>query len=544
VPGDRRLPLPVWKPGLPDVRGPAHVLEEPFDPNDAVGDPVGVIDVGSNSGRVVVLRARAAGYLEVLADGRAPFRLASELDRSNGDRGRLSRSVIERAALALRDFRALAESTGARDVVAVATSAVREASNAADLVARAREVAGVEVSVIDGDLEARHAFAGAINELPVDHGMVMDMGGGSLEVTTFQDRHPERSWTLPLGALRLSDRFLRSDPPASREVEELRRHVASVLSDAKVPALEAAGRLVATGGSVRNLAKMDRHARTYPIPRLHGYVLTRGRLESMADRLASRRASRRGQISGLNADRVDSIVGGAFAALVTMLHVSAAEIWVSGQGLREGVALNALGVRPAPVEAVRRASVVATASRFATWDPARARRRARVALRLSAALDPDAGPKGRELLEHAATLLDVGRSLDYYRRFEHTSDVITNGDLAGFTHRRLAQLAAIVRFAGSGRPRMAEYRPLLTAADRPAVARAAAILELADEIDHRLPEDDDGAVEVDVGDRTVMLAAPLFDPWLQEYLGGRFSKVFRRRLRFRDPLAGSEPAPA
>ena len=519
------------------MRGRVLLLDESFTPPEPDGDPVAVVDVGSNSGRVVVLRARPAGYLEVLADSRAPFRLASDVD--GGDGGRLSETVIDRACRALRDFRALAESTGARSVVAVATSAVREASNADELVERARQVAGVDVSVIDGDREAEFAFAGAINELPVDHGMVMDIGGGSAELTLFRDREAQRSWTFPLGALRLSERFIRSDPPSSKDVNELRRHVAATLDDAGVPPLDPDGRLVGTGGSVRNLAKIDRHARTYPIPRLHGYVLTRPRLEDAGDRLASRRASRRGQVAGLNSDRVDSIVGGALAALGVMEHLEAAELWVSGQGLREGVALDALGVRPAPVEAVRRSSVAATASRFATWEPARAHRRARVALRLSAVLDPEAGAKGRELLEHAATLLDAGRSMDYYQRFEHTADVILNGDLAGFTHRRLAQLAAIVGFAGSGRPRIADYRPLLTSADRPAVARASTLLELADEVDHRLAPDDEGAVEIEERGRTVTVVVPVFDPWLQEHLARRFTNVFHRRLRFRDPGDGS-----
>lgn len=516
-----------------------HALhaEEPVTSADPASLPVAVIDVGSNSGRIVVLRPGLHGYLEVVADGRAPLRLATDLGAD--DEGRLSDETIERTALALRDFRALADGAGAGTIVAVATSAVREAANGADLVRRAGEVAGVVVSVIDGDREARFAFAGAVNELPVEDGIVMDIGGGSMELTRFRGREPVRSWTLPLGALRLSDRFLRGDPPSPKEIEELRRHVAEVLDDGGVPALEEDERLVATGGTVRNLAKIDRFTRTYPIPRLHGYVLTRRRVEDMAHMLGSRRASRRRQVAGLNDDRVDSIVGGAVAALGTMIRADASELWVSGQGLREGVALDALSVQPAPVESVRRASVAATAARFATWDPHRARRRALVALRLSARLDPEAGPRGRELLEHAATLLDAGRSIDYYRRFEHTADVITHGDLAGFTHRTLAHLAAIVRIAGDSRARTAEYRPLLSAADGPVVARAAAILELADEIEHRLPPGDDVAVEIEERGRTVVLAAPLFDPWLQDALARRFAKAFRRRLRFAEPRPGA-----
>ncbi len=494
---------------------------------------VAVVDVGSNSGRVVVLRAGAGAYLEVVADGRAPLRLGRDLSGGVA----FSDDAIERTARTLRDFRALADGAGADLLVAVATSAVREAGNADALIERVRRVAGVEVSVIDGDAEARFAFAGAINGMPVYHGLVMDIGGGSLELTRFRDREPLRSWTLPLGGLRLSDRFLRSDPPSGKEADALRAEVATTLADAGIAPLEDDERLIATGGTVRNLAKVDRHARTYPIPRLHGYVLTRRRVGDIADSLGSRRSSRRRQIAGLNADRADSIVGGALAALGAMEHVDASELWVSGQGLREGVALDALGVETPPVHAVRTASIAAMVSRFASWDPGRAERRARIALLLYTALDPDASPKWRERLEQAATLLDVGRSIDYYRRFEHTSDVITHGDLAGFTHRKLALLAAIVRFAGDDRVRIQQYRPLITPDDRPAVARAAAILELADEIEHRLPPGLADGFEAEERGRTVFLDVPLFDPWRRQELSERFARTYRRRLRFREPPA-------
>jgi exopolyphosphatase/guanosine-5'-triphosphate,3'-diphosphate pyrophosphatase len=331
-------------------------------------DVVAVIDVGSNSGRIVVLRAGPGAYLEVVADGRAPLRLTRDLERGMV----LSDEAIERTARTLRDFRALADGADAGRLVAIATSAVREASNADVLTERIREGAGIDVTVVDGDEEARLAFAGAVNGLPVYHGLVMDIGGGSLELTRFRHREPLASWTLPLGGLRLSDRFLQSDPPTDKEVDALREEVVTALEEAGIPPLGADERLVGTGGTVRNLAKIDRHARTYPIPRLHGYVLTRKRVAEAAEMLASRRASRRRQIAGLNADRADSIVGGALVAAGTMARADAAEVWVSGQGLREGVALAALGVGPLPVEVVRRASVAAVASRFTSWDAERA----------------------------------------------------------------------------------------------------------------------------------------------------------------------------
>jgi threonine dehydratase/exopolyphosphatase/pppGpp-phosphohydrolase len=502
-------------------------------------DLVAVVDIGSNSGRVVVLLAGPGAHLEVVADGRAPLRLARDL----GSGTRLSEEAIERTAMTLRDFKAVAEGGGTRRFVAVATSAIREAINGPDLVARVRHVAGVDLTVIDGDEEARLAFFGAINEMPVEHGVTMDLGGGSMELTHFRDRRPERSWTLPLGSLRLSDQFLLGDPPSSRDIERLQERIANTLADAGVPSLRDDERLIATGGTVRNLAKIDRESRPYPIPRVHGYVLGRKRMEELASMLASRKASRRRQVSGLNSDRVDSIVGGAYAVLGAMLHLEGSELSVSGQGLREGAALHALGLKASSIAEMRTTSIAAMAARFVTWDAARAARRARIAVAILSVLAPDAGPNWHERLEQAATLLDVGRSLDYYRRFEHTADVIAQGDLAGFSHRKLALLAAVVRFAGDSRARVGLYRPLLTAEDRSAVAGASAILELADEIEHRLPPGAPDTIEIEERGRTVFITSPIYDPSLRQSLSDRCWRACRRRIQFREPAGGTVPAP-
>src|SRR5204862_7745205 len=112
----------------------------------------------------------------------------------------------------------------------------------------------------------------------VENGWVLDVGGGSLEILRFRDRESIGSWTLPLGGLRLSDRFLKSDPPTREEVGRLRDHVTRTLVAAGIEPLAGGERVVGTGGTIRNLAKMDRRKRPYPIPRLHGYVLTTKRL--------------------------------------------------------------------------------------------------------------------------------------------------------------------------------------------------------------------------------------------------------------------------
>src|SRR5438093_10877789 len=272
-----------------------------------------VIDLGSNSGRVVVLDVDDHGSIEILADGRSPLRLARDVAPT----GRLSNDAIDRVLGALRDFEAIASGNRAVRTVAVATAAIREAANGDDLLTRIRAETGIEIRVIDGAEEARLGFLGAVYSLPVQHGTVTDIGGGSMELSRFRDRRLVGSFTLAVGALRMSDRYLASDPPAAGELEALAASVRRTLQEQDVPPLKADERLIGTGGTIRNLAKIDRSARAYPIPRLDGYVLGRKRVQDLVSVLSGRRLSRRQVMAGLNADRADSIVGGAVVAVTT-----------------------------------------------------------------------------------------------------------------------------------------------------------------------------------------------------------------------------------
>ncbi|MGZ4126183.1 MAG: Ppx/GppA phosphatase family protein, partial [Actinomycetota bacterium] len=291
-------------------------------------------------------------------------------------------------------------------------------------------------------------------------------------------------------------------------------------------------RLVGTGGTIRNLAKIDQTSTSYPIPRLHAYALQQERAREIGDVLASRTSSRRRLVPGLSRERADSIVGGTLAVLSLMEHVRASAVVVSSHGLREGLALDTLSIGNTPVEQVRDASVRALTSRFSTWDPRRADRRARIAEHLLRSLVPDADAKEHERLAQAATLLDIGRSVDYYRRFPHTADIITEADLDGFTHRKLALLSAVVRKAGDQGMKVARYRPLLGPDDAAPVAREATLLAFADEIERHLPPDHDGGVSCHVQAERLVIAAPVYDPWRRDALSERLRSSFGKLLEF------------
>jgi exopolyphosphatase/guanosine-5'-triphosphate,3'-diphosphate pyrophosphatase len=491
-------------------------------------EPVAVVDIGSNSGRVMVFRPEAGGHLHVLAGSRAALRLARDLDQT----GRIPQEALERAFEALRDFGAIAGGSGVRRIEAAGTSALRDAANGPPFIRKVKRELGITIRILSGLEEARFGFLGAVGGLPVDDGVFFDLGGGSLQVGRFRARRLVGALSVPLGSLRVSDAFLKSDPPSAREIRKLREHVRETLDEAGVKALAPGEKLVGTGGSLRNLAKVDQRASGYPIARLHGYELRRRRLHEIALLLASERQKKRAKVPGLNADRRDSVVGGALVIETLMETLGAEEVVVSGQGVREGLALSMARETLDATEAVRRRSLDALGARFVGWSQDRAARREAFAAALYAALErwPSAELEGA--LRQGARVLDIGRTVDFFDRHEHVADLVLATDLAGFSHRQVALLAAVVRQAGDEDERLARsLEPLVTRDDEDGIERAAVLLSLADEITERTPPGSRATLDCRVRGDQVAVAVKALPSWSVKGLGGRFEAAFGRGLK-------------
>ncbi len=492
---------------------------------DDMSPRLAVIDIGSNSGRVVIMEAGEDGALDIVDEMRAPLRLTSAMDTEN----RLSAKAFETVLAAVGDFLAVAHGQGVRDVRAVGTFAMREAQNGRVLAQLVRDRFGVAVEVIDGATEARYGFAGAVYGIDATHGLCVDIGGGSLQITRFDDRRPDRLWTFPFGALRLTAGFLATDPPRNAELAALRDHVRDALREAGVPALAEGEVLVGTGGTIRNLAKVDMRSRTYPIRRLHGYELGRAGLRQSLEALSSMPASERGAVPGLTSNRTDSIVAGAAALDAVMAVTGAGSITVAGQGLREGVIRGAAQDRLPPATVVRGSSIRGLGRRFSRWSAPRARRRARTALALLDALAPDAEPALREAVGHAAQVIDVGATIDVYNRHERSAEVVLGSDLQGFSHRLLVLVAAVLRLAERPGTSLKGYRPILDEVTLPLEA-AGTVLALADEIERRWPDGDGGEVGVTAADGVLHVVAPVSSWWRPDDIAARVRASFGQDL--------------
>jgi exopolyphosphatase/guanosine-5'-triphosphate,3'-diphosphate pyrophosphatase len=296
--------------------------------------------------------------------------------------------------------------------------------------------------------------------------------------------------------------------------------------------------LIGTGGTIRNLGKIDTRLLGYPITRLHGYILTTGRTRELSALLCRRRGNSRAALPGLNAARADSIIGGSFLAEVVMERVSAGRMLVAGHGLREGLILEALRMELPEPGAVRASAVQALVSRFTSWDERRAARRKAIVETLASALLPPDDRFQREMLLHAAVILDVGRNVEYFRRHEHAAMILRSAGLDGFGHREILYLSVLMEVAEHFEWKERSFKPLLRNSDLVDITRSAVLLSLGDVIEHRIPASRVPHLRCRLAGTSVVLGEPALAAWDPGNIADVFVRSFGRKLR----VSGAAPS--
>lgn len=291
------------------------------------------IDVGTNT-LLGLIATRDHGSIRAIDDLGHVTRLGAGLEAA----GRLSPEGIDRAIGALASIVARARALGADRIAAVGTSAVRDASNRGELVARARTELGVEIEVIDGTREAALTFAGARARDPSCEHTVIDVGGGSTEIARGRARRLERSWSLDIGSVRLFERHLASDPPAPAERAALLEDVDHALDRSGA---EPGPTLIALAGTACTIAAVARSV-AFDARICHGTVLAQAELRQVADRLASMPIAARRALPAVPAGREDVIAAGALLLARIAERANARTIEISDGGVRWGLALELL----------------------------------------------------------------------------------------------------------------------------------------------------------------------------------------------------------
>jgi exopolyphosphatase/guanosine-5'-triphosphate,3'-diphosphate pyrophosphatase len=435
-----------------------------------------VIDVGSNSVRLVAYRL----------DGRAmtPFfneKVMAGLGRNLRVTGSLSVEGVETALRALSRFRSLIEGLGVRHVFAVATAAVRDASDGPAFAERVRQETGVALRVIDGAEEARLSALGVLAGAPDAKGVVGDLGGSSLELIEVKPAGPGRGETWPLGPFSLMD------AEDGFDAERVTRIADRTLSKSKVLArAQRRGDFYAVGGAWRALGRMDQALRNHPLGVLHHHEMTRLDMLRVAD--VVRRQSRRSleRLESAVARRADSLPYGAIVLERVMALGAFERVILSSYGLREGLLFESLNA-----EFKAQNPLVSGAEAFGAGTP-RARAFGRVLgawVESALAGQPPVFSALRDpiLRAAAARLADLGGALHPDHRGEIMFDLVLRAPFAGISHPERAFLAAAMhhrhtRAAPAGEP---AYDRLLTDEQRVAAALLGAVLRLGADLSGR-----------------------------------------------------------
>ncbi|MBI2719158.1 MAG: exopolyphosphatase [Rhizobiales bacterium] len=398
--------------------------------------PIAVVDIGSNSVRLVVYDGLRRSPTPVFNE-----KILCGLGRGVAISGKLNQEGIGRALAALRRFRTLARQIGARQVFAVATAAAREASNGEEFIDQAEEALGVNIDVLSGKEEARYAALGVCAGIPGADGLAGDLGGGSLELIDIADGKMRDGVTLPIGPLRLIDM-------AGGSIGKARKIVDDYFE--KSPILERLkGRtFYAVGGTWRNLAKLHMAQSHYPLRVLHCYSMSRQQAMGVADVLAGLSANSIRNIRQVSRSRSDTMPFGALVLARLLEHSRPKAVEVSVFGVREGLLYSKLPGRKRDSDALL----------SSCWDFARRYARSpEHELELCDWTDQIFGREGfketpdQQRLRYAACLLaDIGWRAHPDYRAERSLGMISQAAFVGVDHPGRVFLALTVFFRYEG----------------------------------------------------------------------------------------------
>lgn len=302
---------------------------------------LGVLDVGSNTVHLLVVDAHRGGHPTPMSSTKAPLRLAESID----DSGNLTRKGSERLIETIDEFAKIARSSGCEDLMAFATSAVRDATNSDEVLARVRAKTGVDLQVLSGVNESRLTFLAVRRWYGWSAGRIIDLdiGGGSLEMSSGVDEAPDVALSLPLGAGRLTREWLTKDPPGRRRVAMLRDWLDSELAEPAKAIIDAgeADLAVATSKTFRSLARLTGAAPSTAGPRVQR-VLTANGLRQLIAFISRMTSADRADLEGVSVERAPQIVAGALVAEASMRALCLDSVQICPWALREGIILRRL----------------------------------------------------------------------------------------------------------------------------------------------------------------------------------------------------------
>jgi exopolyphosphatase / guanosine-5'-triphosphate,3'-diphosphate pyrophosphatase len=500
---------------------------------------IAAIDIGTNSVHMIVVQIRADLSFEVIDREKEMVRLGA----GGLDGKALTPEAMHAALQVLSKFRRLAESHGVEEVIAVATSATRESENGGEFLQTIVDQTGIRPRVISGTEEARHIHSAAVYGVggPGDVAVVIDIGGGSVEVTRGAGAAMELGRSFKLGVIRLTERFVKSDPLEPKDERKLVRHIENDVGKyLDQIARKGFDRVIGTSGTILSLgsvvaASEGRSADTS----LRNRRISAKQVRRLRKEIVTQSIEKRMRMPGLEPRRADLVVAGAILVDEILRRLDATDITLCDLSLREGLVLDYIAQHRKQIAQadrypdIRRRSIFELAERCNYW-PEHSQQVARLAIALFDQTRAIHGltDREREWLEYAAVLHDIGVHISYERHHKHSHYLIKNGDLRGFEPEEIDVIALVAKYHRQSTPKRSHAGfGELARRSRRIVRTLAAILRLAESLDRSHGQTITGLELHDRGDDDLLQVRTTGDAELELWSATRHAAPFERLTR-------------
>lgn len=452
-------------------------------------EKIAIIDLGSNNARLVVVNILEGGYFVVLDELKESVRLGQDMERD----GFLKPARVAQTIKTLKMFRRLCDAYNVEKIIAVGTAAVRRAKNQKSFLDEVQATCGIKIKVLSAEEEARYVYQGVINSMDIPKGLILEIGGGSTKIIYYNRRNIIAYETLPFGAVTLTDLFAVDGMKPEDQAVKIEEFFTEQLS--KLPWLkdiEPDVRLIGVGGSYRNLGKISRKVKKYPLEMAHNYIISSEEFHSIYDMIKVLDLDKKMKIKGLSSGRAD-ILPSALAQIKSFVdYMGFTEMTISGCGLREGLMFNYACplTLEKPISDVLSHSLNTLVKYYDINAPhvehvcdlsVQLFKQLRVLHKFPRQL--------LKVLKVASILHDSGKRIKFYNYHKHSYYMILNSNLYGISHRDLT-LAAFVAFAHKkddlASAEWMKYKQLITEDDYEIVRKLGVILKIAESLDRSM----------------------------------------------------------
>ncbi|WP_410511053.1 Ppx/GppA phosphatase family protein [Paenibacillus sp. BR2-3] len=443
---------------------------------------IGIIDIGSNSIRLVIYDTTPEGGYKIIKECKSSARLSEKITKE----GRLEQKDMKNVVPVLLQFKEVCQAFGVDKIRAGATAAIRNAANSGEIISYLSDASSIPIEVISGHQEAYFGFLGVINAFDVVDGFVIDIGGGSTEITLFCGRRYQHSISFPFGAVNTNVMFGLGGNWNGEQIRKLQAYVTGRLVEHSWLNEGRGLPLYGLGGTLRSLGKLDQKQRDYSLQNSHGYTLSTGTIDRFMNTLPEMPYDKRKDLDGLSKSRADIIVSGLIIFQTVYQYIGASSAVISGEGLREGMLHDLLE----PKEPVRDSALEYSLSTILRFDIGTSKRHlnhiCKLAHNLFAPLKGEGNTKEQEMLIYVSIMLHrTGSNINYYQSKRHTRYWLMNSPIRGLTHRQLILCAMIASYSTKSRKQKLStaHKDILLASDEEWIHKLGTLVQLSIALD-------------------------------------------------------------